>query len=384
MTDRAALAALTDEIVVCRRCPRLVAWRELVAREKVARFRDETYWGRPLPGFGDPDARILLVGLAPAAHGGNRTGRVFTGDASGDFLWAALHAQGLADRPVSRRADDGPDPDRYVHRRGGPLRAAAQQADHRGARRLRAVPGSGARAADARSGSSSPSAQFGWDAALRAMAALRAVPRGRSRGSGTAPRRRSGRTSCLARITRASRTRSPAGSRRRCSTPCSTGEGGRGRLTASASVASAAAAALPRGRVPTAASGHHSALRPAADDLVEPLEHDARQRPRLVDERRQHRHPMPATDALRMHRDGQRRRRRLARMRSAARPTRSRAPRMAAGGHRARRSARRAASHRAPSRPAPRRDRRGSPQTVPSATEWRSPWRIGTGGSRRP
>jgi uracil-DNA glycosylase family 4 len=107
MTDLTALTALTDEIVVCRRCPRLVAWRELVAREKVARFRDETYWGRPLPGFGDPEARILLVGLAPAAHGGNRTGRVFTGDASGDFLWAALHAQGLADRPVSRRADDG-------------------------------------------------------------------------------------------------------------------------------------------------------------------------------------------------------------------------------------------------------------------------------------
>src|SRR3954447_15103170 len=107
MTDLAALAALTDEIVVCRRCPRLVAWRELVAREKVARFRDETYWGRPLPGFGDPEGRILLVGLAPAAHGGNRTGRVFTGDASGDFLWAALHSIGLADRPSSRRADDG-------------------------------------------------------------------------------------------------------------------------------------------------------------------------------------------------------------------------------------------------------------------------------------
>jgi uracil-DNA glycosylase family 4 len=104
---RTALAALTGEIVACRRCPRLVAWRELVAREKVARFRGETYWGRPLPGFGDPDARILIVGLAPAAHGGNRTGRVFTGDASGDFLWAAMHAAGLADRPSSRRADDG-------------------------------------------------------------------------------------------------------------------------------------------------------------------------------------------------------------------------------------------------------------------------------------
>jgi uracil-DNA glycosylase family 4 len=107
VTDRAALAELTEEIVACRRCPRLVEWRERAAREKVARFRDEVYWGRPVPGFGDPEARILLVGLAPAAHGGNRTGRVFTGDASGDFLWSALRREGLADRPVSRRADVG-------------------------------------------------------------------------------------------------------------------------------------------------------------------------------------------------------------------------------------------------------------------------------------
>ena len=105
--DRRALEALQAEVVACRRCPRLVEWRERVAREKVARFRDETYWGRPVPGFGDPDARILIVGLAPAAHGGNRTGRVFTGDASGDFLWPAMHAVGLADRAVSQRADDG-------------------------------------------------------------------------------------------------------------------------------------------------------------------------------------------------------------------------------------------------------------------------------------
>ena len=103
----AGLAALTAEIVACRACPRLVAWRERVAREKVARHAGETYWGRPLPGFGDPDAGLLLVGLAPAAHGGNRTGRVFTGDRSGDVLWAALHATGFADRAASRQANDG-------------------------------------------------------------------------------------------------------------------------------------------------------------------------------------------------------------------------------------------------------------------------------------
>jgi uracil-DNA glycosylase len=104
---RRLLSAIESEVVACRRCPRLVAWREQVASEKVARFRDETYWARPVPGFGDPDARILLLGLAPAAHGGNRTGRVFTGDASGDFLWPALHAVGLASRPVSERRGDG-------------------------------------------------------------------------------------------------------------------------------------------------------------------------------------------------------------------------------------------------------------------------------------
>jgi len=107
MTDRAALAALTEEIVACRRCPRLVEWRERVAREKVRRFRDQPYRGRPVPGFGDPDARVLIVGLAPAAHGGNRTGRVFTGDASGDFLFPQLHAVGMANRALSERADDG-------------------------------------------------------------------------------------------------------------------------------------------------------------------------------------------------------------------------------------------------------------------------------------
>jgi uracil-DNA glycosylase len=105
--DREALARLTAEIVGCRLCPRLVWWREHVAEVKTRRFRDEIYWARPVPGFGDPEARILLVGLAPAAHGGNRTGRVFTGDASGDFLWPVLHAVGLANQPIGRRIDDG-------------------------------------------------------------------------------------------------------------------------------------------------------------------------------------------------------------------------------------------------------------------------------------
>ena len=104
---REALAVLEAEVVDCRRCPRLVEWRERVAREKVARFRDDEYWARPVPGFGDPGARILLLGLAPAAHGGNRTGRVFTGDAGGDFLWPALCAAGLANRPASVRRGDG-------------------------------------------------------------------------------------------------------------------------------------------------------------------------------------------------------------------------------------------------------------------------------------
>jgi uracil-DNA glycosylase len=175
-----SLAELHAELVQCRRCPRLVAWREKVALEKRAAFADWDYWGRPVPGFGDPAARIVIVGLAPAAHGANRTGRMFTGDRSGDFLYAALHRVGLASQPHATHRGDG------LELRGcfitAPVRCAPPANRPLPSERDNCAPWLHAEMALV------PGARvlvclgaFGWEAALRARAALTGEPAPRPR-----------------------------------------------------------------------------------------------------------------------------------------------------------------------------------------------------------
>ena len=182
LAARASLPVLAERVSVCRACPRLVGWREQVAREKRAAYAGETYWGRPIPGWGDPEPRVLVVGLAPAAHGANRTGRIFTGDRSGDWLFASLHRVGLATLPTSTHAGDG---QRLVGARlVAAVRCAPPQNKPLPAERDACAPWidrevglllPGLRAVVCLGG-------FGWDAALRSLAAAGVpVPRPRPR-----------------------------------------------------------------------------------------------------------------------------------------------------------------------------------------------------------
>jgi uracil-DNA glycosylase family 4 len=176
-----SLAAIEAQVVECRRCPRLVEWRERVAAEKRAAFADWTYWGRPVPGWGDPAARLVIVGLAPAAHGANRTGRMFTGDRSGDFLYAALHRAGYASQPTATHRDDGLElrdcfitaPVKCAPPANKPLPAERDACEPWLHAELRELP---------RARVLLCLGAFGWDAALRARAALgESTPRPRPR-----------------------------------------------------------------------------------------------------------------------------------------------------------------------------------------------------------
>ena len=224
LAARAGLEELAAEISVCRACPRLVRWREEVAVAKRASYAAEPYWGRPIPGWGAPRPAVLVVGLAPAAHGANRTGRVFTGDRSGDWLFAALHRVGLANRGTSVDAADGLE--LVDTRLVATVRCAPPQNKPSTTERDSCAPWIEAELAllvehvrvVVALGS------IGWDATLRSFRALGWRLPARSPGSGTAPRPRwrdpTGTSGCSGATTRASRTPSRAGSRLRCSTRC--------------------------------------------------------------------------------------------------------------------------------------------------------------------